>query len=171
MAIHLNRREKYAVFLTAGLLVILAVFELVVSPFFQEKTLLERKINAQTELMPKLYRHYETLKANRRSSKAGPLRKKDFTLFSFLDQLVRKAGIKDNLQFMKPSTAMEKNGRFKISLVEMKLQALTMEQLTKYLYMVETSPNGVTVTRLSISKTGKPEGFVNVVLQVETRES
>jgi len=36
--------------------------------------------------------------------------------------------------------------------------------------MVETSKNMVYVKRLSISKTGKLEGFVDAVLQVETVE-
>jgi hypothetical protein len=52
----------------------------------------------------------------------------------------------------------------------MKLQAVTMKQLAAYIHRVETSNNMVTVKRLSISKKGKQEGFINAVLQVETIE-
>jgi len=71
---------------------------------------------------------------------------------------------------MKPSTSVQKNSPFKISQVEMKLQGLTLQQLTSYLHMVETSKNMANIKRLSISKTGKQEGFIDAVLQVETAE-
>ncbi len=52
----------------------------------------------------------------------------------------------------------------------MKLQGLSMKQLSPYLYKVETSKNSVFVRRLSITKKGKEEGFIDVILQVETYE-
>ena len=172
MAVHLNQREKYAVILGAGILCLFVLIEFAVSPLLQKRADLKRVMGIMTNRLPNMYANYDILKTERHTSKTAlPKRAKNFTLFSFLDQLVRKAGIKENLKYMKPSTTVEKSGRYKISLVEMKLQALTLEQLTKYLYMVETSRNDVTVKRLSISKTGKPEGFINAVLQVETLET
>ncbi len=97
-------------------------------------------------------------------------RTKGFTLFSFLDKLSGKAGIKDHITYMKPSTTVQKNSPYKTSRVEMKLRGLTLQQLTVYLHMVETSKNMVNVKRLSISKSGKQEGVIDAVLQVETSE-
>ena len=71
---------------------------------------------------------------------------------------------------MKPSTSAQKNSPYKISQVEMKLQGITLRQLTTYLHMVELSKNMVYIKKLSILKTGKPKGFVDAVLQVETTE-
>ena len=71
---------------------------------------------------------------------------------------------------MKPSTSVQKDSPYKISQVEMKLQSLTLEQLTTYLHMIETSKNMVYIKRLSILKTGKQEGFIDAVIQVETVE-
>ncbi|MBW2556557.1 MAG: hypothetical protein JRE07_06575, partial [Deltaproteobacteria bacterium] len=97
-------------------------------------------------------------------------RKKDFTLFSFLDRLTGVAGIKERVTYMKPSTSVQKDSPYKISQVEMKLQSLTLEQLTTYLHMIETSKNMVYIKRLSILKTGKQEGFIDAVIQVEAVE-
>ena len=72
---------------------------------------------------------------------------------------------------MKPSTSVRKNSPYKISKVEIKLKGLTLQQLTSYLHMVETSKNIVRIKKLSISKTGKQEGFIDAVLQVETSET
>jgi len=72
---------------------------------------------------------------------------------------------------MKPSKSEQKDSQFKLSAVEMKIQGINMKQLTPYLYMVETSKNSVFVRRVSITKKGEgEEGFIDVVLQVETYE-
>jgi len=72
---------------------------------------------------------------------------------------------------MKPSTTVAEGSGLKISRVEMKLSEITMEDLTSYLFKVETSKNMVMVKRLSITKTGKLSGLIGAVLQVETMES
>jgi hypothetical protein len=52
----------------------------------------------------------------------------------------------------------------------MKLEAITLEQLTTFLYGVETSENMVDINKIAISKTEKIQGLINAVLQVETIE-
>jgi general secretion pathway protein M len=88
-----------------------------------------------------------------------------------MNQLAGQAGIKDRISYMKPTNTVQKNSNYKLSRVEMKLDAVTLEQLTNYLYGIETSKNMVIVKKLSISKKEKNEGLVNVILQVETPEA
>ena len=71
---------------------------------------------------------------------------------------------------MKPSKRVQKNSPYKISRVEMKLEAITLEQLANYLHGVETSKNMVDIKKISISKKDKKEGLLTAVLQVETIE-
>jgi hypothetical protein len=52
----------------------------------------------------------------------------------------------------------------------MKLDNVTLEQLTFYLHMVETSENMVSINRISISKAGKQESYLTAIFQVETFE-
>jgi len=97
-------------------------------------------------------------------------REKAFTLFSFLDRLAGQAGLKDHVVYMKPSTSEQENTRYKRSMVETKLQALTLKQLMPFIYMVEASKNNVEIKRLSITQAGKNERFIDVVMQIETLE-
>jgi general secretion pathway protein M len=97
-------------------------------------------------------------------------RPKGFTLFSFLDQLAGQAGLKDNIDYMKPTTTTHENSPYKTSVVETKLKAVTLERLTAYIYMIETSSNMVSLKRLSISKKSKQTGYVDAVLLAETIE-
>ena len=94
-----------------------------------------------------------------------------FTLNSFLVQVAGQVGIKDRISSLKPSKTVQKNSNYKISRVEMKLDAITLEQLTAYLHGVETSTNMVLVKKLSVSKKDKKQGLINVIMQVETVEA
>jgi general secretion pathway protein M len=63
-----------------------------------------------------------------------------------------------------------KDSPYKISQVEMKLKGLTLDQVTQYLYKIETSRNMVNIKRISLTKSDDKEGILNVTLQVETLE-
>ena len=95
-------------------------------------------------------------------------RPKSFTLFSFIDKLAGTSGIKSNIVYMKPSTSNLKNSAYTLSMVEIKMTSLTMEQLTAFLYGIEDPANMVWIKRISISKGDKNESLLNSVLQVET---
>jgi general secretion pathway protein M len=174
MAKKLARREKYSLYALSGVICLFVIFQFLVFPSLDKRKRLKRTLQAKTDILEKmtaLQSEYNTIKKRTELSKLR-FAKRDtgFTLFSFLDKLTGKAGIKNHVTYMKPSTSVQKDSPFKISQVEMKLQGLTLQQLTSYLHMVETSKNMVNIKRLSISKTGKQEGFIDAVLQVETAE-
>ena len=174
MAKKLTKREKYAVFTALGAICLFVLFQFIVFPLVDKQNRLERAIEAKTEILEKMTAlkfEYDAInKKNDQSNNRYRQREKDFTLFSFLDKLSGSAGIKKNITYMKPSSTTQKNSPYKISQVEMKLQGLTLQQLTTYLHMVETSRNMIYINKLSILKTGKDKGFVDAVLQVETSE-
>jgi general secretion pathway protein M len=121
--------------------------------------------------MQRLRSEFQSLKSRAQNSEARFARRdKGFTLFSFLDQLAGQARIKERVSYMRPSKVDQKNSPFKLSRVEMKLEAVTLEQLTAFLYGVETSKNLVSVSKLSISRRDQKEGLLDAVLQVDTME-
>ncbi len=171
----LNRREKYIIYGAGCLLGLLIIVQFGVTPFSENRKQTQRSLQTkkvELEEMRRLQAEYEALKEKLQVSKIRfSKRDKGFTLFSFLDQLAGQAGIKDRISSMKPSKTVQKTSNYKISRVEMKLDAITLEQLTTYLYGVETSKNMVMVKKVSISKKEKKQGLINVVLQVETVEA
>lgn len=171
----LNRREKWIIYGAAGLLGLLIIAQFVITPFFENKSQMHRNLQtkkSELEEMRRLQAEYQALKEKLQLSEISlGKREKGFTLFSFMDQLAGQAGIKDRISYMKPSNTIQKNSAYKISRVEMKLDAITLEQLSTYLYAIETSANMVMVKKLSISKEEKNEGLINVILQVETLEA
>ena len=170
----LTRREKYSLYAASGIIGLFIIMQFIVLPVFDKHDRLKRSLKVKTKILQQmiaLKSEYDAIIQRTDLSKVHfENREKGFTLFSFLDKLSGKAGIKDHITYMKPSTTVQKNSPYKTSRVEMKLRGLTLQQLTVYLHMVETSKNMVNVKRLSISKSGKQEGFIDAVLQVETSE-
>ncbi len=171
----LNRREKYIIYSAGCLVGLLILVHFVVTPFFESRKQMQRSLQTkkgELEEMQRLQAEHKALQGKLQVSKIRfSKRDKGFTLFSFLDKLAGRTGIKDRISYMKPSKTIQKNSNYKISRVEMKLDDITLEQLTKYLYGVETSKNMVIVKKVSISKKEKKQGLINVILQVETLEA
>ncbi|MCG6971695.1 MAG: hypothetical protein LJE66_00985 [Desulfobacterales bacterium] len=170
----LTKRDRYSIYALSGAILVFIVIQFIVFPSIDKRKRLKRELQVKTnvlrEMMTLKSDYSEIEKSTRSASARFASREKGFTLFSFLDKLTGEAGIKEYVTYMKPSTTVQKNSPYKISQVEMKIQGLTLQQLTTYLYSVETSNNMVRVRRLSIVKAGKPEGFIDAVLQVETLE-
>lgn len=170
----LSSREKYA--LAAGIIFIIIYIsvEFIVSPYLEKQKQVKQRLKSKAETLVQMRRlksEFHLLKdQSRQAEKYFTTRPKDFTLFSFLDNLASKAGIKDNIDYMKPSKSKPKDSPYNVSLVELKLQGINLKQLTPYLHMVETSKNMIFIRRISITKTGK-KGLINAILQVETFES
>lgn len=170
----LTKREKYAIYALSGAILLFILIQFIVFPSIDKRKRLKRtlqvKENALLEMIA-LKSDYNAIEKRTNLAKVRfENREKGFTLFSFLDSLTGIARIKEYVTYMKPSTTVQKDNLYKTSQVEMKLQGLTLQQLTTYLHMIETSKNMVYIKRLSISKTGEQEGFIDVVLQVETVE-
>jgi len=171
----LNKRERYAIMLGVGVAVIFLIAQFIVEPIFSQAEQKKQKLQTKSVMLEQM-RQWQaeynrlTRKADRSKSRFRN-RKKGFTLFAFLNQLAGEAGIKDRITNMKPTKKAQKSSPYKLSRVEMKLDAITLEQLTNYLYKVETSKNMVEIKKISISKKDKKQGLITAVLQVETFET
>lgn len=174
----LNRRERYVIMAAIGVIGIFLIAQFIVEPIFSQTEKKRKNLRAKAVMLDQMQKYraeYDELTQNADISDSRfRKRPKGFTLFSFMDRLAGEAGIKDRISYMKPSKKVQKNSPYKISRVEMKLEAITLEQLTNYLYGVETSPNMVDIKKISISKKDKKkdkkQGLITAVLQAETVE-
>ncbi len=170
----LSRREKLVLAGGGCALLLFLVVQLVIAPVFERNAQRRRAIQSKTVMlgeMQRLQSEYEALKSTTQQAEARfSRREKGFTLFSFLDQLAGKSGVKERVNYMRPSKTDQKNSPFKLSRVEMKLEAVTLEQLTNYLYGVETSRYFLTISKLSITRRDQKEGLLDAILQVDTLE-
>ena len=170
----LNKRERYVIMIGVGVAVIFLVFQFIVEPLFNRAAQKKKTLQTKAVMLQQMRQwqvEYEALTQTANVSKSRfSKRQKGFTLYSFLQQLAGKAGVKDRITYMKPTKKVQKNNPYKLSRVEMKLDAITLEQLTTYLYEVETSKNMVEIKKIAISKKDKKQALITAVMQVETFE-
>jgi general secretion pathway protein M len=170
--INLQRREKIALTAAGAVLVLFLFLELVIFPVVNRGDALRSQIKSKTRALQEMQALRTEYQSNSRYSRdmeaSLKQRPKTFTLFSFVDKLAGTSGVKSNVVYMKPSTSNLKNSTYTLSTVEIKLTALTMEQLTAFIYGLEDSANMVWIRRISLTKGEKNENLLNSVLQVET---
>jgi general secretion pathway protein M len=170
----LSRREKIIVAGGGCVLVLFLLIQFVIAPVFNRSAQLRQSVKSKTLMLADMHRmrsDYDALKSRARQSEARFTRRdKGFTLFSFLDQLAGQSRIKERVSYMRPSIIEQKNSALKLSRVEMKLEAVTLEQLATFLYGVESSRNAAVVSKLSITRRDQKEGLLDAILQVDTLE-
>jgi len=173
--ITLNRREKVLVGSALVFIFVFIITNVLIVPVFKKREELRRRLESREKIVEKmqiLAAQYNAIKEeSARSQQRFAKRKKDFTLFSFMDRLAGQIGIKENIAYMKPATSVDEASGLKLTSVQLKLQDITLKDLSVYLFKVETSINLVKVRRLSIKKSDTESGLISVIMQVETLES
>jgi len=167
----LAKREKYYITVAVIVIVFALVIQFAIMPFFEKRERYKNNVTVKQNNLQQmaLMRQEYLLLQQGSDTMAQRLTKRpeNFTLFSFLEMAAGDAGVKDNIKSMKPSASTGK-GPFKESLVEMKLERITLGQMVGYLKLIESPENLVSVKRVSIQSNKKETQFLDVILQVLT---
>lgn len=168
--IQLSRRDKFAIAIGASALLVFALIQWVVFPVLDRQASLADALQRQTAVLAETRALAQEI-AQMRAVMSESLQRratqtKGFNLFSFLDGLAARSGLKGNIVYMKPSVSKIKNTEMSLSTVEMKLEAIQLNQLVQFLHLVETSTEEVTIRRMSLLTTGKDQKTLNAVLEI-----
>ena len=170
---NLDGREKRVLF--GGIIFVLCFFvlQLVILPLLDVRTNLETSIEKKSRELEKIKQlkgEYQQLKVQEGGIQAMIAgRSPGFTLFTFLDKQVTEAQVKKQIKYMKPST-VEGDDNLNESMVEMKLQRITLKALVSFIMLVESEENVVSIRRISVQESGNEEGYLDVILQIITFE-
>lgn len=90
-----------------------------------------------------------------------------FSLFSYLERQAGAAGVKANIRSINPlkstpSTAYEE------AVVEMRLDRLTLRQLTHFLYRMESREEQIRIRKISLAKMKESADLLSALIQVST---
>jgi general secretion pathway protein M len=167
----LARREKYFVSIAFCTIVVFFVFQLLIFPFFEKRDRIRRGIEAGevglAEMMRLSAEYHTQLRGSRGIKQIIARRHKTFTLFSFLERAAGRSEVKGHIKYMKPSES-ETIGRYRESMVEIKLESITLKQLVEYLHRIESEENGISIKRILIKANKRKYNYLDAVLQVVT---
>lgn len=168
---NLSKREKYFVSTAICAVAIFCLLQFIIIPFFEKR----KRLDSACREKEKVFEEISALSAEYKTYKKRSMgirsiiekRKKGFTLFSFLEKTAGDTEVKDHIKYMKPSE-LQSTGPYKESMVEIKLEGITLKQLVDYLYRVELSGNAICLKRISIKESKRESGYIDAVLQVVT---
>jgi general secretion pathway protein M len=94
-------------------------------------------------------------------------RPQGFALFSYLERKAGEAGVKGNVRSINPLKAAP-TGAYEETAVEIKLDKLTMKQLTDFFYQVESPGDMIRIRKVSIVKMKESPEYISALIQVFT---
>jgi general secretion pathway protein M len=164
----LSTREKRILCMGGCFLLILFALKGILLPAMAEKERLEKRVavaGKTLQEMVSMQERYQRMGLNvSREMHTRKNREKGFTLFSFLDRLALKSGVKENIVHMKPDSRKQDKGAYTIFMVKVKLESLYLKEFMDFLYLIETAGKGVHISGLSLTKTGKENRLLDAVL-------
>ncbi|MCG8553188.1 MAG: type II secretion system protein M [Desulfobacterales bacterium] len=168
----LSQRDKKFIIAGTVFLVLFGLVWFVYLPAVDKRTMLEKKVVSKArdlERMQALERIYQQhARSFDQEKEAIERRGPRFTLFSFLESLSSKSVVKKNVAYMKPFSQEMENSDYIRSRVTVKLQQVYLKGLVDFLVRIETSPQGVSVTSLSLTKSGDKGQFLDAVIETQT---
>lgn len=169
----MRRREKNALSVLAALLVAILLYEGLCAPLSRWRQRQRTIIAVKTA---QLYQLNNSLDEYRRIEKRLlhlqnmiDTRRRDFTLFSFLNQISEVLDLGKHIVLMKP-THPEVIGPYRLSRIEMKWKDVRLESLVQWLGRVEESGNLVHVQKLTLQPSTENPEMLDVGIQVQTLE-
>jgi len=167
----LTKSQRYYLMGGATFVAIFLIFQFLIFPLWdtRQKTLNAIRVNERIlNDMSVLGAEYGIL-----TERAATIRRvlasrpQDFTLFSYLEKKAGEIQLKPNIKYINPLKATVA-GAYEESAVEMKLDTMTMKQVTDFLYVVESPKDLVKVSKISISKMKERPEYLSTVIQVVT---
>jgi hypothetical protein len=157
--------------ITAGLIVVgtALLVQFAVVPYFDARQNVRRAIAASEKVLRELAvlgAEYGILR--QRSEEIRQVierRPPGFALLSYLEKRASDAGVKTNIRSMNllPSVA---TGAYEETSAEMKLDKLTMKQLTDFLYQAELPEEMIRIRRISVIKMKESPEYLSALIQV-----
>lgn len=167
----LTKSQKLTV--TAGLIFAGAVLlvQFAVVPYFEARRNVRRAIAANEKVLRELGvlgAEYGVIRQRAEEIRRVIQRRPPgFALLSYLEKRAGDAAVKTNIRSMNPLPSAPA-GTYEETAVEMKMDKLTMKQLTDFLYLVESPEEMIRIRRISLVKMKESPEYLSALIQVFT---
>jgi type II secretory pathway component PulM len=159
-------RERTFIGIGVVFLVCFFLLQFVLSPYIGARQRLARSLaakKADLEKIVQLQKEYRLLRITGGTDGRPSGQTAGFSLFSFVEEQAVHAKIKQQILSMKPTTT-ETEDHAEESIVEMKLQKITLGQLVGFLKLIESTEKAVMVRHISIQESD--ETYLDVNMQI-----
>lgn len=165
----LDKKQRYMVAGAAVFVLIALIFELGIFPFWGAKAkagqnirVNQRKLEEIKQLDAEFARQEEKIA---RIKTVMAKRTAGFSLFSYLEKKATQAGVRGNITYMNSSRGAQ-SAAFEESLIDMKLDKITIKQLTDFLYFAESPADLVRIKRITVNKMKESPEYLSAQIQI-----
>jgi general secretion pathway protein M len=167
----LDAKQQKLVAGAAILVLIVLILEIAVFPFWEAKTKLTKAIQVNQKKLDELSKLDAefTLQeaAMAKIKRAMSARSADFTLFAYLEKKATQANVRGRIKQMNSSKGIQSIS-LEESLIDMKLEKITIKQLTDFLYFVESPADLVKIKKIAINKMKESPEYLSAQLQISS---
>ena len=165
----LDKKQRRLVMGGAIFIFIVLILEFGIFPFqeAQGKTRQAVQIN-QKKLNEMVVLDKEFLRQEAKTARVKKVlaaRPADFSLFSYLEKKAAQAGVKGNIKNMSSSRGAQ-TANYEESLIDMRLDKITIKQLTDFLYYAESTADLIKIKRITVSKMKESPEYLSAQLQL-----
>ncbi len=167
----LDAKQRKLVAGAAIFVLIALILEIAVFPFREAKEKLtkavqvnQKKLNEISKLDAEFTLQEATMA---RTKSALSARSADFTLFAYLEKKATQANVRGRIKQMNSSKGIQSIS-LEESLIDMKLEKITIKQLTDFLYFVESPADLVKIEKITINKMKENPEYLSAQLQISS---
>jgi len=167
----LTRNQQYAIMFGGVVVTLLLLMEFAFFPLYDAREQAKRALttNDRTikELIP-LTVEYKSLKDElQQVQRIITGRPGDFNLYSYVEKKSGEAGVKPLVKYINPAKS-SRAGSYEETSVEIKIEKVTLRQLTGLIYLIESPQDLVRVGHVSITKNKEMPEYLNALIQIVT---
>jgi general secretion pathway protein M len=163
-----SNREKILIVITSVLLIVFLVYQLVFVPLVKAR----REYELEWMALEKRYNELEVLAQRYVEEKSYLVAltktfesKRGVSVLTFLENSAEDVGIRDNIEYIKPRGNESKEGISRTT-VELKIDAISIIDLMRYLYRIEEDRKGLTVSYLRLKPYFKDKEKSDVIFRI-----
>jgi hypothetical protein len=165
----LDKNQRYIVAGAAAFVLIVLILELIIFPLWDAKAKINQTLlinQKKLDEVIKLDAEFAGQEAKiSKIKRVMSTRTADFSLFSYLEKKATQAGVRGNIKYMNSSRGTQ-SATFEESLIDMKLDKITIKQLTDFLYFAESPADLVIIKRITVNKMKESPEYLSAQLQI-----
>jgi general secretion pathway protein M len=165
----LTKSQKRALTVGMGFVVGAVIVQFALFPWLDARQRVQTSIAANEKILRELKtlgREYSLLKRYSDAvKKVIEQRPPGFALFSYLEKKASETGLKSHIKSINPLKPLSA-GAYEEAAVEIKIENLTIKQLTDFIYTIESPEQMVRIRRLTMGKMKEAPDYLVADIQV-----
>ena len=165
----LNTKQRYYAAIGTIFVLLVLILEFGIFPLWEARDKIKRSVQTNQKKLAEIVQldtEFTRQEAKMvRVKKVMASRPADFSLFSYLEKKAAQAGVKGNIKNMNSSRGTQ-TANYEESLIDIKLDKITIKQLTDFLYYAESSADLIKIKRITVSKMKESPEYLSAQMQL-----